>query len=367
MSAVIYNSRLAYNFRTLPWHQIGTPIQDNADVLETMKQLKLDYFVGLAKSASYQWLDGNPVEGLNEASIGNNLSVVRYDQYTGEAYVLGSASERFEIIQNAELAEIAAPLQNYGRLETMGALEDGERFFISFIGDAWSFLNKATGKQEEQQMYFIVKNTHLPGSSLQIQLTNVRLVCKNTWMAGDNSNILNIPLTHQGDAKMLAQLVINAMSKLPEHKEKIIRAAEYLSAKQVDEQWVKDGIDAAFPMPKKGRVQEALQNGTLIVPKELEMVGIEVDEIVARKDATHGTQRLRIEQLRNAALKTYRESNTVNRGTAWGYYNAVTETVDYLTRSEGATRQTDKAAQANFWGERAGFKAAAWDYAAGNN
>lgn len=363
MAHLIYENRLAYNNRQIPWHQIGTPITEDVTVMEALKIARLDYSVGLAVSAGYQWIsNGEQVTNLQDESLNNAVAVVRYDQYTDTSWVLGTASERFEIIQNHELAEIAAPLQNYGQLETIGALEDGARFFICFAGDQWSFLNKSTNKRDEQRMYFVVKNTHLPGSALQIQLTNVRLVCKNTWMGGDRSNILNIPLAHQGDAKMLTQMVIEAMSKLPEHKEKIMNAAEYLSGKQVDMKWVKDGIDATFPLPKETRVQTALKNGDIVIPKELEVMGMSVDEIVRRKDATFGAQYSRMQSLRAAALKTYNESNTVDRGTAWGVFNAATETIDYVVRSATATGQTNKAASANFWGERAAYKQNAWEY-----
>lgn len=365
MPASLYETRLAYHERELPWHGLGTSIPDGTTVEEGLEISQTNYPVMLGQPYGFITLDNEQnvltPEMIKGDSVSNAIAVLRGPSYgDSEWAVLGRASTRFSILQNTDLAEIVEPLRKWGELETIGALDDGARFFISFRGDAFKVM--INGKPDEHELYLVVKNTHLPGNALQFQLTKVRPVCRNTWNAGDQQALMNLPIAHTGDIKLVANWVVNALDSIPARVDKIRQSVEHMGTIPVSDIEFKKVAELVFPITKERKLTSALRDSTMInVPEALRMAAKNVDDLVERKDRELSVQNERMLSLQRAAYRTYQESDTVDRGNAYGAFNAFTETVDYVVRSSTATHQTKKAMASNFWGERAGMKIRAYE------
>lgn len=376
MTAGVYRDRIAYNYRKVPWHIIGEPIEDDVTVEEGVVKSKTNYPVVLGQPYGFMTLDDDRTvvtpEMLSKDSTSNAIAVLRGPSYDDTEWtVLGHASNRFSILQNIELAKIVEPFRQWGRLETIGALDDGARFFITFIGTAWDAM--INGKKDPQQLYLIIKNAHLPGSSLQFQLANERVVCRNTWEKADREAVMNLPIAHTGDIHLVTEWVVNAMNNIPKQLAGMKSDVERMALIKVNDAIVKQAAEYIFPITKERRMTEALRenrrDGTALnVPDSLMIAAQNIDELVERKDRELSVQNERMLAMQRAMFTTYQESDTVDRGTAYGLFNAATETVDFVVRTAGRTSQTKKAAGSNFWGERANWKIKAYEFAleAGN-
>ena len=370
MAADNYQERLAYGDRELPWQGFGTPFDGAEKTAEEATAIaQCDYPVMLGTANAYELLDaagnpsGNMVSGnmLEENTKSNGIMVLRGPSYGDPNYaVLGKSSDRFVFFQNMELARLVEPFRKFGRIATVGALGKGERFFICFEGDEWAAV-MPDGKRDEHKSYLVVKDTKLPGSTLQFQLTEVRVVCKNTWMAADRAAAFNIPLVHAGDMKKVAEWVTTALATLPEERKNRKAIVERMARTTLSEKDVRNLIDYAIPMPIANRATAGLK-GIENIP-ELEKVLVEAEGYISRKDEQTRVMQSRIESQRNAAMLTYHSSDTVRRGTVWGGLQATIESIDHTVRTHGNTKQTSKSRLAAFWGEKTTWKVRAWDAA----
>src|SRR5258706_5281694 len=298
MAANLYGSRVAYNYRDVPWHKLGTPIQDNATVLEAFEAAQALYGVYLGEANAYQII-GHDGEYTNEFVGGdmidqksNGIAVLRAPSYGDMNWaVLGKSSTRFTIIQPKDLAAMIEGFRQFGRVETVGVLEQGARLFVSFEGQEWD-VRKPGDKKDTQKSYLVIKDTYLPGECLQFQLTNVRPECKSTWIGGDNSALFNLPLAHFSDIHMIAKWVSEALLQVPAAIKKQQEIAERMVRTSVSDQLVKQGIEYSIPMPGNNRVVQGLKGVENMPGLEKDLV--EAQGLIDRKDIQTTVKQRRI-------------------------------------------------------------------------
>jgi hypothetical protein len=159
--------------RTGPaWHELGTVFDKNLVITaeEGVVMAECDYSV--KKFPMIINLPTGPIAS-------DQVALVRVPHTAeGSYHVLGQAGQNFEIIQNMEIGRMLNPLAQEWQVETVGALGEGEQFFICL--DAGS----VSVAKEEVRQYLLVNNNHDGRRSLTIALTPVRVVCQNTLIAG---------------------------------------------------------------------------------------------------------------------------------------------------------------------------------------
>lgn len=370
MVADLYQSRIAYEEREIPWHKAGTPFSGDISMADALDLSRTDYEVVLGEANAYEIINpdgtrsGNYVSGDSIDSKSNGIAVLRAPSYDDPNWaVLGKATERFTIVQNKDLAHMVEDFRQFGRIETIGALGSGERFFVCFEGGNWD-VRLLGDKKDAQKAYLIVKNNHIPGETLQFQLTTVRLVCANTWVAGDSAALFNLPLAHFSDIHMIAKWVTEALMKAPEAIKKQQEAAERMARIQVTDKIVKTGIEYAIPMPQTSKVVNELKlKGEM---PGLEKVLIEAQDMIARKNTQLTVMQERILRQREAALRTYHEGDNeldrALRGTAWGAFQAIAASIDWTVRTPRNVKQTSKSLQSSVFGEKMQWKQNAYNF-----
>lgn len=360
MSHNIYARRIAYNDREIPWHQFGKPFSEGTSLETAFQMSKCDYKVVIAEATAFSYQDENGI--VQQVSTDNldlekkSYTVLRVPSFEDKKYaVLGDASERFGLLQNRDLISVIKPLEQFGPVDVIGSLDEGARFFVTLRGNAW----KIDG-DDPIDLYLVVKNTHLPGETLQMQLTCVRVLCKNTWVASDGSNEMDIRIHHHANIQNMTEWAVTALAGLPV---KIQRVKEKI-AKMKNERFYDFDWDAVLddilPLPKESKAAENWKMRTNDIP-ELQIVSDKIDTYVRAKENQHAVKYDRIDGLRKGILQTWRESETVDRTTKWGAFNAITEGIQWVSRLKYGNRISVKAQRSNFDGEHSSWKAKAWD------
>ena len=306
-------SAMAY-FGDVPWHGLGTRLDEPATAAEAITAAGLDYRVDLK---SLMTADGDLVPARK--------AVVRGD--TGQ--VLGVVGNSYQPLQNHQCFGFLDAVVADGRLRyhTAGALGQGERVWM---------LAKVPGeirvKQSDDitEKFLLLSNSHDGSSALRVYFTPIRVVCANTLgMAERRSGGQGVSVAHKGDltAKVAAaQDILGFANRFYDDLAgRIDRLASfYPSWRQID-----DYFKEIYPDRDEG-------------------------------------QNRRTENIRTSLMGLFEQGRGQDipqvRHTAWAAFNAITEYVDHHRSSRGAdaAQRADRRLQSAWFGSGARIKARAW-------
>jgi phage/plasmid-like protein (TIGR03299 family) len=261
----------------VPWHGLGARVKRGATSEQMLKAAKLDWNV--VTVPAYAIHNNRPLET-------GQLAVVRED--TGQCFGIGG--RRYTPVQNAATVAFFDQFCKAGdlELETVGAVRGGEY--------VWALAKvKSDAIQIDRDVienYLLIANSHVPGNSLVIKNTMIRVVCNNTLTASlaDDSRVFGrfmhtTTIAEQMEiARFFVQAALDAQRRFCEDMGRLIETS--LTDTQAAEL-----ILSAFDISPKG---EKFQNIW---------------------DLYHGGQR-------GYDLPTV-------QGNAWGLLNAATEHIDH--------------------------------------
>ena len=146
------------------WHGLGTIVEDAPTPSDALRIAGLDWEV-----------EREPVFLAGESDpIPNVFANVRSD--TREVFT--TVSDRYELIQNRELAAFAEALAEQGdvvKCETAGSIRGGRKVWFLLRGESF-----AVRSEDEVRPYICVSNSHDGSNALRCTPTTVRVVCSNT-------------------------------------------------------------------------------------------------------------------------------------------------------------------------------------------
>lgn len=153
-----------------PWHGLGKQIAAPATVEEALKLGELDWTVSLVPIVP---------AGEESSTIQTRVAVVRDDQKPGDPNrVVGVVHPGFRPLQNREGAELFDSLLGRGRrvYHTGGYLRHGEKIWLL----ARLPTEILVGGDDPVAPYLLFANSHDGSIGIDIRLTTVRVVCRNT-------------------------------------------------------------------------------------------------------------------------------------------------------------------------------------------
>lgn len=302
----------------VPWHRLGTKLDQPATAREAIEAAGLNYLVEL-----------KPLRTADGHDVPMRKATVRAD--TNE--VLGVVGNGYVPVQNFQaFGFLDAVVADGGlRYHTCGALGRGERVWLLAklpghirVKDSADIVDK----------FLLLSNSHDGSAALRVYFTPVRVVCQNTLaLAERRSRGQGVSILHKGDleAKIReAQQVLGFAARFyDDAAEQINRlASHYPTAAQVSAYFRE-----LYPDPEEGKDNTRAAN----VRQELERLfveGIGHDE---------------------PAIKS----------STWAAFNAVTEFVDHVRPGRGAN-DADRASRRldSIWfGSGARLKQQAWNLA----
>jgi phage/plasmid-like protein (TIGR03299 family) len=165
---------MAFNSRNgLPWHKLGTPLDDVVEAEEMQKAAGLDWQVVKQPLLTY----GVGDKSLALLDVPGRMATIR----DIDSHVIGTVGETYQPIQNSELFEFANALASTGepvKFETAGALYDGRVVWaLASIPDK---AIRIDGDNGEIMPYLVLSTGHDGLRAFQATFTPVRVVCANT-------------------------------------------------------------------------------------------------------------------------------------------------------------------------------------------
>ena len=301
----------------VPWHGLGTRLEEPATAREAIFAAGLEYFADLR---DVQTTDGNPIP--------NRKAVVRSD--TGD--VLGVVGNSYVPVQNHQAFGFLDAVVADGdlRYHTAGALGKGERVWM--LAKLPSDI-RVKNSDDITEKYLLLSNSHDGSSSLRVHFTPIRVVCSNTLaIAAQGGRGQGVSIIHKGDlsAKVRqAQEVLGLANRFYDDVEEQLNrlANHYPSLRQLEEYFRQVYPDS--PDGESARTKNVRQEMLRLFEQG---IGHDMPEI---------------------------------RHTTWTALNAVTEYIDHYRSTRGKTTR-DRASnrlESAWFGSGARLKERAWELA----
>lgn len=301
----------------VPWHRLGTRLEEPATAREAIDAAGLDY---LAELQDMHTQDGTPIP--------KRKAVVRSDS----GKVLGVVGNTYVPVQNHQAFGFLDAVVAEGslRYHTAGALGLGERvWMLAKLPDDIRVKNS----DDITEKYLLLSNSHDGSSSLRVHFTPIRVVCANTLaIAARNGRGQGVSIIHKGDLitkVRQAQEVLGLAKRFyDDAQEQIDRLARhYPSLRQLEEYFRQVYPDS--PDGESARTKNVRQEMLRLFEHG---IGHDIPEI---------------------------------RHTTWTALNAVTEYVDHYrsTRGKSMTERASNRLESAWFGSGARLKERAWNLA----
>lgn len=215
----------------VPWHGLGTKVEDGISVPDMLKAANLDWNV--VKTPTFYKVDGKTFHTGKSALIRESDGVF-----------LSNVSDGWEPCQNHEAFTIFEEFVERNELEmhTAGSLKEGRIVWgLAKMKDKFALFNEDVTEQ-----YLLLVNPHQFGTSIHVRSTPIRVVCNNTLSLslGQASNV-QANQNHRGkfDAEMMKEAIGIAQVKLTKYQE----MAQFLSSKRYEDEKFKEFLNKVFP------------------------------------------------------------------------------------------------------------------------
>lgn len=166
--------------RTDAWHGLGQSVGHLMTAEEILRESRL---AGWNVRKQAMWtsnIDGTLVE------VPDQFATVRTNPETGLTDPLGVVGKMYHPIQNEESAALLNALvdESGAHFETAGALFGGKKVFVTMKLPETMKLELPGGAVDETELYLAAMNSHDGTGAFRVILTPVRIVCRNTQIAG---------------------------------------------------------------------------------------------------------------------------------------------------------------------------------------
>ena len=225
------NVESMFYVRQVPWHGLGTMVQEAPTSEDALRMAELDWRV-----------EQTPV--FTDAGI--EIPGYKANRRNTDGSILGIVSDRYRIVQNTEAFEFTDAIvgeteDGVVKYETAGSLCGGKRI--------WLLAKMPTKKvlDDDVEPYMFFSNSHDGTGAIKVGMTPVRIVCANTLAIALNTAKRQWSTKHVGDmqskleeAKLCLRMADSYMANLD------VEADRLANAKLYKEQ-IEEILDEMFP------------------------------------------------------------------------------------------------------------------------
>ena len=231
------------NGRFVPWHGLGTPVQEALTSADAIKIAGLDWKV-----------EAKPIY------TDMNIEIPGYKANTRDSdnKVLGIVSDRYQIVQNSKAFDFTDSLIGEDcRYETAGSLMDGKRIFLLAKMPERKILG------DDVNPYICFTNSHNGTGAIQVCMTPVRVVCNNTLNLALSSATRKWSTKHIGDMDSKLAEAKHTLSLANNYMDNLAIEADKLANTKVSDAEIIKIVEELFPIDdndsdrKKANIQEA--------------------------------------------------------------------------------------------------------------
>jgi len=249
MAHDIFGKRFV-GYREAAWHKLGTVIPEGTiiSVADALRTGQIDF--------TYQDVPVGYTTPAGEFVQSDTRKIILRSPTDDDPIWrdVGVVSDEYGYLQNQELAAgLDAIAQATGwSFETVGALEKGRTVFMTLRVGAGSIFG------DEYETFLVVSDGKGTGRALTINVTKVRVVCKNTLMFSDESSIAKVRIAHDQAVRGEYDFWLNLIQTLEHANREADSQLEIMAGVKIDDKHAQVIIDSAFPIPGKSqRVKDA--------------------------------------------------------------------------------------------------------------
>ena len=210
-------AQMAYRLTSgVPWHGLGTPVDDDMTPIEMMKAAGLDWTV--RKVESFVEVNGEKIPTGQQALIRET-----------DGKILTNVGGNWNPCQNETAFEFFNDFVRAGDMvmDTAGSINDGKMVFAAAeVRDGITLFGG-----DEVKGYLLFSNPHQYGKCIDVKFVMTRVVCNNTLsMALTEKSQPAVRLSHRNefDAEVVKELLGISHTRVQQFKE----AAEFLGSKR---------------------------------------------------------------------------------------------------------------------------------------
>ena len=233
------------NGRFVPWHGLGTPVQESPTSADALRLAGLDWRV-----------EAKPIYTNDGIKIPGYVANTR----DSDNSVLGVVTEKYKIVQNEDaFAFTDALIGGDVRYETAGSLRNGKSTFL---------LAKLPDKKildDDFGQYLCFTNTHDGSGAVKVMMTPVRVVCNNTLNLALNTTKRMWTCKHMGSMKDKLHEAEETLGFASKYMDNLAVVAERLANVSLRDEEIQAIVAELFPMDEnssdrtKANMQKAKQ------------------------------------------------------------------------------------------------------------
>lgn len=215
--------------REVPWHGLGTRVEEAPTSSDALRLAGLDWRV---EQRNIQVCEG--------AKIPNYKANVR----DTDGRVLGIVTDRYKTVQNIEAFDFTDELIGGGdvRYESAGSLMNGRKIWLLAKMPETEIFGDKT------EPYLCFSNTHDGSGAIRVCMTPIRVVCNNTLNLALNTAKRAWSVRHTGDiqsklhdARICLEMANRYMDELAKHADKMANI-------KVTDERIEEILDELFPV-----------------------------------------------------------------------------------------------------------------------
>ena len=343
MTADLFGDRFAG--RQPAWHRLGKVFSEGEKVTASEGMRKADILFGIDKHPQIVKMeDGKELET-------GSYAVVREPTHDDpEHRVLATVGKEWTCLQASELGKMLDPISEQFPVETVGAIGNGEKIFLTMDAGA------STIAGEDHELYWLVTDHRDGTGAMSIAFTPVRVVCQNTLITGLRSAKVSVNLKHNKSIQTDASFYIDIFNQMARTQENVVSAMDTMTKTRLKAKEVESVLTSAYPTASRPtRLKLSANISADDVPSNV-WKRILTDKKEQKEEWEKRQGRVdRIKDNAKERLDVFNQEFPKLSNTPWAVYNAVVETEDY--------RRGHDASATTLFGSRAEAKARAFNKA----
>ena len=214
--------------REVPWHGLGTKVDEAPNSKEAIKLAGLDWNV-------------NPTV-IYDAN-GKEISGYKANMRDSDQSILGIVSDRYQIVQNSEAFEFTDSLLDEGVVyETAGSLRDGKQIWLLARMPSTTILG------DDVDPYLCFTNTFDGSGAIKVCMTPVRVVCNNTLNLALETTKRSWSTRHIGDLAGKIHQAKETLGFAQEYMKKLDEDADRLANTKLSDAEIESIVSFIFPI-----------------------------------------------------------------------------------------------------------------------
>ncbi len=223
--------------REMPWHGLGTEVQEAPDSREALRLAGLDWNV--VQEPIYT--------GRKELVEGYKVNVRDSDRKP-----LGVVTDRYRVIQNREAFAFTDSLLGEGvSYETVGSLMGGRKVWLLA-----RMPHEYIISGERISPYLLFSNTHDGSGAVRVALTPIRVVCSNTLNLALATAKRSWSMIHTGDIRSRMKEAEDTLLLAGQYMDSLGKEFEALRKKKLSDRQVMEYIEILLPLEEGSTPQQ---------------------------------------------------------------------------------------------------------------